>query len=524
MELNRDRFIDQAKDTSITWDLIVIGGGATGLGTAVDAASRGYRTVLLERDDFGSGTSSRSTKLAHGGIRYLAQRDFSLVREALRERNRMLRNAPHLVRKRSFVIPVGGWAAKLYYGAGLKLYDLLGGARDFGRSRMLSRDATLQAVPTLKQQRLYGGLEYFDGQFDDARMAICLAQTAADYGATVINHIGVSCLLKTGNRTTGVEAIDQLTGETLSVSGKVVVNAAGIFVDEIGALDNSDAEPTLAFSQGSHIVLDRRLLPGESALVIPATKDGRVLFAIPWHGVVLAGTTDIPVPKPLVSPKPAPDEVDFLLTHLEEFLVDKPTNGDVRSVFAGIRPLLAGSGGAKTSSLSRSHAVFTSENGLVTVAGGKWTTYRQMAEDAVNRAAVVGGLARRTCVTSDLRLAGYPASDDAAEGLDYGFDASQLNALEAESPPLREPIHPCLPYRKSHIVHAVRNEMALTLEDALSRRTRSLLLDARASIEAAPAVAELMARELGKDVQWTDAQVKDFSETARGYMLPGFAK
>lgn len=498
----------------------MIGGGATGLGTALDAATRGYRTILLERDDFASGTSSRSTKLGHGGIRYLAQRNISLVREALRERNRMLRNAPHLVHKRSFVIPVGGRFSKLYYGTGLKMYDLLGGAKDFGRSKMLSRDATINALPTLNGENLFGGLEYFDGQFDDARMAICLAQSAADNGAVVINHVRVAGLLKNAGRITGVQAIDQLSGEAFPLIGKVVVNATGIFIDEVSAMQGGETRPTLTYSQGSHMVLDRRLLPGQSALVIPSTKDGRVLFAIPWHGRVLVGTTDIPVSGPQKCPRPKSDEVDFLLSHLKEYLVEIPANDDVKSVFAGIRPLLTGSSNTKTSSLSRSHAVFTSKEGLVTVAGGKWTTYRQMAEDAVNQAAVVGSLAQHQCVTGDLKLAGHQSSEDTTVEPDYGFDAEMLRHLEDESPDLREPLHPNLPYRKSHIVHAVRNEMAITLEDVLSRRTRALLLDARASAEAAPVVAEIMARELGKDQQWTDAQVKAYAEIAKGYSLP----
>ncbi len=519
IKLNRDQFIDRAKDTSTTWDMIVIGGGATGLGTALDAACRGFRTILLERDDFGSGTSSRSTKLAHGGIRYLAQRNFSLVREALRERNLMLRNAPHLVRKRSFVIPVDGLAHKLFYGSGLKLYDLFGGAKNFGRSRMLSRRSTLEALPTLDGQGVHGGLEYFDGQFDDARLALCLAQTAAEHKAIAINHMAVTGLIKEAGRVTGVEATDRISGDSLRISGKVVINATGIFIDEMNAMA-SEAEPSLAYSRGSHMVLDRRLLPGKSALVIPSTKDGRVLFAIPWHGMVLAGTTDIPVQKPESSPVPTADEVDFLLTHLDEYLVEKPTYADVKSIFAGIRPLLADSRHAKTSSLSRSHAVFTSEESLVSVAGGKWTTYRQMAEDTIDQASAVAGLEQRRCATRDLPLSGADASAEGVEADDLGFDAKLLTQLEAESPGWKELIHPNLPYKKSHIVHAVRSEMALTLEDVLSRRTRSLLLDAQASLECAPVVAVIMATELGRDQSWVQDQIKTHSLVARNYLMP----
>jgi len=519
INLNRDQFIDRAKDTNATWEVIVIGGGATGLGTALDAVSRGFRTILLERDDFGSGTSSRSTKLAHGGIRYLAQRNFSLVREALRERNFMLRNAPHLVKKRSFIIPVDGPAHKLFYGAGLKLYDWFGGAKGFGHSRMLSRRSTLEALPTLNGRGVHGGLEYFDGQFDDARFAICLAKTAAEHKAIVINHMAVSGLIKEAGRVTGVETTDRISGDGLRISGRVVINATGIFIDEVTAMAG-ESEPTLAYSQGSHMVLDRRLLPGDSALVIPATKDGRVLFAIPWHGMVLAGTTDIPVQKPETSPVPTADEVDYLLTHLDEYLVEKPTNSDVKSIFAGIRPLLAGSGNAKTSSLSRSHAVFTSEEGLVSVAGGKWTTYRQMAEDAVNQATAVSGRSPRRRVTRNLPLSGSDNFVDGSEADDLGFDARLLTQLEAESAGWKEQIHPNLPYKKSHIVHAVRSEMALTLEDVLSRRTRSLLLDAQASLECAPAVAAIMAAELGRDESWIQDQKKTYSLVAQKYLMP----
>ncbi len=368
-------------------------------------------------------------------------------------------------------------------------------------------------------QGVYAGLEYFDGQFDDARLAICLAKTAAEQNATIINHMAVSGLVKDAGRVTGVEAIDRLSGKGLRISGRVVINATGIFIDNVNAMAGK-AEPILAFSQGSHVVLDRRLLPGESALVIPSTKNGRVLFAIPWHGMVLAGTTDIPVQKPESSPTPTADEVNFLLTHLEEYLVEKPTNGDVKSIFAGIRPLLANSRQARTSSLSRNHAVFTSEESLVSVAGGKWTTYRQMAEDAVHQVAAIAGLEQRRCVTKGLPLSGSDTSADGTEADDFGFNASKLGLLEAESTDLKKQIHPNLPYKKSNIVHAVRNEMALTLEDALSRRTRSLLLNTQASLECAPAIAAIMASELDRDQSWIQALIKTYSLVARNYLMP----
>lgn len=518
--LNRETLIARLKDNATVWDVIVIGGGATGLGAALDASSRGYQTLLIERNDFGGGTSSRSTKLAHGGVRYLKQRDFSMVKEALRERGLMFRNAPHLLHRRSFVIPVFSRFEKLYYSAGLKLYDFLAGSRNIGSSRGLGLAATVDALPTIRTSDLHGGVEYFDGQFDDTRLAITLAQSVADAGGIPINYASAVRLVRENERVAGVVVRDGLSQDEYHVRGKVVINAAGVFSDGVRRMDDSDATSAVTYSQGAHLVLDRKVLPGKSALMIPSTKDGRVVFAIPWHDRVLVGTTDVPVNDAPIEPRPLNEEVDFLLTHLSEFLEDPITGDAVKSVFAGIRPLVSNGDSSKTSDISRSHAVSVSKTGLVSITGGKWTTYRQMAEDTIDTAAEIGDLEARPCITQGLRLHGWTELTNADDVVGtYGIDAKLIEALEDESPDLKALVHPNLPYKLSAVVWAVRNEMALTLEDVLARRTRSLLLDAEASVEAAPAVSDLMARMLGKPQSWADDQVAEYKRLAKNYVV-----
>jgi glycerol-3-phosphate dehydrogenase len=512
------------------WDVVVIGGGATGLGAAVDAAARGYRTALLEARDFAQGTSSRSTKLIHGGVRYLAQGDIPLVREALHERGLLFRNAPHLVHRRDFVVPAYRWWDLPFYGVGLKVYDLLAGRSNLGGSRWIGAAGVAERIPTIVGRGLRGGIVYADGQFDDARLAIALARTLAGLGGAALNHAPVVGFSRRAGRITAVVVSDDETGEELAVEARVVINATGVYADAIRRLDDpgTAAAPLLTPSQGAHVVLDHSFLPGDSAMLVPRTDDGRVLFTIPWHGRVLVGTTDAPVPEPVVEPRPRREEIAYLLEHVARYLAKRPGFEDVRSTFAGLRPLLrghdprAGDIGTPTSRLSREHAVVVSPSGLVTVTGGKWTTYRRMAADAVDRAISVGGLAPRPNATATLRLHGW---EEPADGRDdplsvYGSDAAAIRALGAEDPDWDRPLHPALPYRTAEVVWAARHEAARSVEDVLARRTRALFLDARASVEAAPAVAALLASELAKGPAWRDADVARFRELAAGYLAP----
>jgi glycerol-3-phosphate dehydrogenase len=505
------------------WDLVVIGGGATGLGTALDAATRGYTTLLLEASDFAKGTSSRSTKLVHGGVRYLQQGNVGLVLEALRERGLLLRNAPHLVWDLPFVVPAYDWWEGPFYGVGLRVYDLLAGRAGLAPSRSLSREETLERIPTLEPAGLRGGIVYHDAQFDDARLAITLARTVADLDGVAVNYVDVVALLKEEGKMRGVLAVDRETGAEHRIRARVVINAAGVFADGLRHMDDPESEPVLAPSQGTHLVLDRSFLPGDSAILVPHTDDGRVLFAVPWHGRVVVGTTDTPVADRPVEPRPQPREIEFLLQHAARYLTRDPAPEDVLSCFAGLRPLVRAKHAEKTAALSRDHLLLVSSSGLVTITGGKWTTYRKMGEDTIDAAAGVAGLEAVPSVTAALPLHGWVPSELSGKreaGL-YGSDAAAVDRLARERPELAEPLHPRLPYRGAEVVWAARREMARTVEDVLARRTRALLLDARASIEAAPAVARRIAEELGRDAAWEAAQTASFRELARGYLPVG---
>ena len=499
------------------WDMIIIGGGATGLGAAVEAASRGYRTLLLEGQDFASGTSSRSTKLIHGGVRYLQQGNIALVLEALHERGLLIRNAPHLVQNRSFIVPLYDWWEGPFYGVGLKLYDALAGKLGLGPSQLLSRAATLQALPTIEEKGLRGGVIYHDGQFDDARLAIALARTAVDHGATVINHLPVTSLIKEGGQVFGVTAKDAESGREFELAAKVVINATGPFCDTIRRLDDPVATTILAPSQGIHLVLPRAFLPGESAIMVPHTDYGRVLFAVPWHGRVLLGTTDTPVATVSPEPLPLPAEIDFLLQHAARYLHYPPQRQDILSIFAGLRPLVKSGDSHDTASLSRDHTLLISPSGLVTITGGKWTTYRKMGEETINLAARIAVLPERPSCSANLPLHGAEGNAS-GEWAEYGSDAAGLEVLCLLDPSLRELLHPALPYRRAEIVWAIRHEWAQSVEDLLSRRTRALILDARAAIAIAPAVAALLAAELDRDDTWQAEQVAAFTTLSQGYL------
>ena len=503
------------------WDMVIVGGGATGAGIAVDAASRGYAALLLERGDFGKGTSSRSTKLVHGGVRYLERGNFPLVVEALRERGILRQNAPHLVTDLAFVVPNYAWWEAAFYGLGLEVYDVLAGRYGFGRSRILSRAATLERLPTLRTRGLRGGVVYYDGQFDDARLLLNLAATAAERGAVLLNYAEVTGLTKgRDGRVDGVEARDVERGERWRIGARVVVNAAGPFADSVRRLAEPDAPPMIAPSQGAHLVFDRTFLPGNTALMVPRTSDRRVMFAIPWHGHTLVGTTDTPIMAPTPEPRPLEEEITFILETARRYLHGEPKRSDVLSVFVGIRPLVKSGTGRLTAMLSRDHRIHVDASGLLTTAGGKWTTYRRMAEDTVTRAAELAGLPPRTCVTKSLRIHGCDPDAGRFGPLSaYGSDASGIQELMRADSALAEPLHPALPYTGAEAVWAVRVEMARTVEDILARRTRALFLNARAAVGMAPAVARLAGRELDWDAGRQRREVDAFTELAQGYML-----
>lgn len=518
--LDRPAMLSAVRERSEPWDILIVGGGASGLGAAVDAASRGYSVLLLEQIDFAKGTSSRSTKLVHGGVRYLEQGNIKLVLEALYERGLMLRNAPHLVHDLKFIVPVYSLFQKAFYGIGLKTYDLLARKLSFGKSLILNKKRATDLIPNLDPTGIKGGILYHDGQFDDARLALNLAQTAANSGAVLLNYFPVTSLLKTGEKVTGVTAKDTQSGEEFQISAKVVINATGPFADSVRHMDDPNAKKAISASQGIHLVLDRSFLAGDTAIMVPKTDDGRVLFAIPWHDHVVVGTTDTPIAEASLEPRPMQEEIDFVMTHAQRYMTKDPRPEDVLSVFVGIRPLVSNPDASSTAAISRDHSLFVSKGDLVTICGGKWTTYRRMGEDTINRAAEVARLQKRPSTTKDLHIHGFTTSGPQDHRLSvYGSDAAAIIGLEVERPDLAEQIHPNLPVTKAQIVWAARHEMAQTVEDALSRRTRALLLGAKASAEAAPLVAQLLAEELGRDEAWQREQVDEFRELAKQYQL-----
>jgi len=490
--LKRNHAIEEINAQEI-WDVLVIGGGATGLGTALDAASRGFKTLLAEQYDFAKGTSSRSTKLIHGGVRYLAQGNFALVKEALRERGRLLDNAPQLVSKQSFIIPCYSWFEVVKYLSGLTFYDWMSGKHSFGKSVYLNKQQVMAEMPDLNEKGLKGGVRYYDGRFDDAKLAVSIARTAAGHGAVLVNYMQVAGLNKTGGRIDGAILLDMETRQRYEVKARVVINATGVYVDEVLKLDRPDNLPMVRPSQGVHIVVDRSFLKGENALLIPKTSDGRVLFAVPWHRHLLVGTTDTPVGKALAEPVALEKEIDFILETAGQYFTKKPVRKDILSVFAGLRPLaVTDKSSGSTKEISRGHKLVVSGSGLVTITGGKWTTYRKMAEDTVDKAIITAGLERVSCRTHTIKL--YDNSRPWTDDL-----LSDPAGLQQE------------------VILAVREEMARTVEDVLARRLRTLFTDVQQAKTLAPSVAGWMAAELGRDAAWEAAQVKDFLELAAGY-------
>jgi len=519
---DRKRLTESISNSEKVWDIIIVGGGATGLGTALDAASRGYQTLLLEQADFAKGTSSRSTKLVHGGVRYLAQGNIGLVREALYERGLLLKNAPHLVKNLSFVIPNYRWWEGMFYTIGLGVYDLLAGKLSFGRTKHITKKQILTDLPGINPNGLHGGVVYHDGQFDDSRLAVNLAQTCLEQGATALNYFRVTGLIKNDQqKITGVNAIDVETGLIYQLKAKVVVNATGVFVDELLQMDKPEDKPLVRPSQGVHVVIERSFMPSDEALMIPKTPDGRVLFVVPWHDKLVVGTTDTPINSHSLEPVALDQEIDFILNTAAKYLTNAPTRDDVLSVFAGLRPLAAPQNEtSKTKEISRSHKLMVSPSGMITMIGGKWTTYRKMGEDAVDKAIEVGGLKSEVSKTKNLAIHGSMKGLDWDDHLYfYGSDRDGVLELANEKPDWGKKIHPKYDYLHAEVIWAVRHEMARTVEDVLARRIRLLFLDANAAIETAPLVAELMTEELKKDVMWKDEQVALFTKLAQAYLL-----
>ena len=519
--LTRESLLRQATDSG-EWDYIIVGGGATGLGAALEAASRGYRTLLLEAQDFAKATSSRSTKLVHGGVRYLKQGNVKLVLEALRERGRMLRNAPHLAHRQAFVVPAYSRMDLPFYGVGLTLYDVLAGKEGLGRSRILSQERALEALPGVRPDGLHGGILYYDGQFDDARFAVALLRTFLDHAGVAVNYAPVTGLLKRDGQVRGVLAKDAETGMSFEAAAKLVVNATGIFSDELRRMDEPAVPPMLTVSQGTHFVLPRRFLPGSAALMIPKTSDGRVLFAIPWHESVVVGTTDNPVSRPAYEPHALAEEQQFLAANVERFLGSRPARADVRSMWSGQRPLVRQPDKASTAAVSRDHTILIAGSRLVTITGGKWTTYRRMGQDVIDRTNRLAGLAASPSVTADMKLHGWVQKSE-TEGWSkvYGSDLPALDTLVEQDPALGELLHARLPFRKVEVVWAAEQEMARTVEDVLARRTRALFLDAAASAECAPETARLLAGALGRDDAWQQEQVRAFQRLSETYIWDG---
>lgn len=531
LTLTRATTLEAIRSTSTgsepEWDFLVVGGGATGLGTAVDAASRGHRVLLIEQADFAKATSSRSTKLVHGGVRYLKQGNISLVLEALHERGLLCRNANHLVHALSFVVPIYTWWEGPFLGIGLKVYDQMAGQLGLASSRLLSKAETLEKIPTVEPEGLQRGVIYYDGQFDDSRLAVNLMQTLVAQGGSAANYVACTGLVQRNGVIRGARLRDEESGEEWEVPAKCVINATGVFADRLRQMNDPETEAMIAPSQGVHLVLPKRFLPGESAIMVPHTADGRVLFAVPWHDVVVVGTTDTPRKQFSLEPRALPEEIDFLLEHAAKYLTQDPTPADVLSVFAGLRPLVGGLGSGKTAAISRDHTLLVAPSGLVTITGGKWTTYRKMAQDTIDQAELVAGLDRQACVTEGLRLQGAlaeqtpPPTTTPEDPLAvYGSDAGQVKSLIQEQPSWASQLSSDLPFLEAQVVQAARAEMARTVEDVLARRMRGLLLNARASQQAAPRVAELLAAELGQDEAWQRQQVAAYHELADGYLLP----
>lgn len=519
--MKRDKQISRIANSDTVWDIVIVGGGATGLGCAIDAATRGYNVVLFEKDDFAKCTSSRSTKLVHGGVRYLAKGDVALVLEALRERGRMKANAPHLVKDQAFVISnYTHWDNFLYF-CGLTFYDMLSFGFGYGRSKFISKKEVMRRIPTSVEKGLKGGVVYHDGQFDDSRMAVNMAQTCDEKGGCVLNYTDVKGILHDEKgKVSGVKVFDRETGKEYTVKTKSIINAAGCFVDDIMQMDKPGMDKMVKPSQGVHIVLDMKFLQSDSAIMVPKTSDGRVLFAVPWHDKVVVGTTDIPREIAESEPKPLDEEIEFILNTASLYMNPAPTRKDILSVFAGQRPLAAPKkDGKSTKEISRSHKIIVSDNNLVTITGGKWTSYRLMAEDTVGKIISMGILPKRKCKTKNLKIHGYRPKPNLADHMYvYGSDEPAILDMISKDAKMGEKLVDGYDYTVAEVVWAVREEMARTVDDVLARRVRILFVDAKAAMKASQKVAEVMAAELNQGADWIEAQVSEFNSIANYYV------
>ncbi|HBJ36053.1 MAG TPA: FAD-dependent oxidoreductase [Planctomycetaceae bacterium] len=528
--MKREESIDRIRSRQHPWDIVVIGGGATGVAIALDASTRGLDALLVEQSDFGKGTSSRSTKLVHGGVRYLEQGNLTLVRDALRERTLLRQLAPMLVHDLPFFIPCNGPWQRFYFWVGLKLYDLLAGRSGFGKSHTTPASTANELLPTLRPEMHRGGVIYHDGQFDDCRLLIHMARTASEHGACMVNYMAATGLQKdTGGAIQGVELRDRESNTDYFVSTRCVINAGGPFSDAVMRLDDPSAEPRLAASQGVHIVLPRLFFPGDTALIVPRTSDGRVLFMIPWNDHVVIGTTDTPIVQAVLEPTPQQQEIDFLLNTSADYLTQAPKMKDVTSIFTGVRPLVKNDRSTRTASLSRDHSISISDAGLVTIRGGKWTTVRKMAEDCVDRAIESAGLQATPCHTQSIplhRLAGgkrlIGGASPAKAGIFTSPDSAEMASMVTQNPDWDRPITGLPTMRVIDVIWSVRNEMARTVEDVLARRTRHLFLDAEASLQAAADVAAVLASELGRNEVWQREQIDAFKSVAQNYLNTQF--
>ena len=511
--MNRDKNINKIA-TEKEWDLIVIGGGASGLGVAVDACSRNLKVLLIEEFDFSKGTSSRSTKLVHGGVRYLKNGELSLVIEALKERGIMLNNAPHLARNMSFIIPTYDWWDTPFYGIGLKVYDLMAGKLGLGPSKFLSKKETIEKIPNVNQDELNGGIIYHDGQFDDARMGISLARTVEEHGGAVVNYLKWNSFIYENGQVSGIKVTDQISQCSYALKAKVVVNATGVFAEKIMRTDEPKVELKIKPSQGVHLVLDKSFLKSENAIMVPNTSDGRVLFAVPWHDVVVVGTTDTEVNKISIEPKATDQEIDFILSNAEKYMTRKPKRSDVKSVFSGLRPLISREN-KSSKSLSRKHTIYKSKKGVYHLLGGKWTTYRKMGKDVLDLIESTGQLKLKPSKTEELKIFGYKSNVAWSDPLHfYGSEKEHVMSMGSN-----KPLSPLLPLTEAQIIYAIRYEMALNIEDVLSRRTRCLLLNAKECISIAPEVARIMRSELNAEENWEQEQIKLFLDLAKNYHL-----
>lgn len=519
MTIERDSKIKSLTEV----DVLVIGGGATGLGIAVDSTTRGYKTLLLEKNDYAKATSSRSTKILHGGVRYLAQGNISLVKEALAEKMRLYENAPHVARSMNFIVPSTNTLSKMYYRIGMLAYDALAGFHRKYLSRGQSHKEMITTLKNIKYMYLRGGVLYNDGQFDDARTAIALLRTLEDNGGTALNYAEVISFIKEKEKIVGAVFLDKISGNKISVRAKCVFNATGIYSDTLMDLDATNHQPMVNLAQGIHLVVNRHVYPNKAAMLVPKTTDGRVLFFIPWYNKVIIGTTDVHVNKVQDDPTPLQKEINLIIKNANLYLEEPLTKEDISAVYAGIRPLMqVPQDKTSTAKISREDHIDISRSGLITIVGGKWTTYRHMGEKVINFAIAHNKLANKSCKTRNLKLHGYVSAIEAADiPFNYRFYGSEYETIK-EMPNFHKVLHDDLPICEAQILYAIKYEQALTLDDVLARRTRCLFLNAEATLSIVEKVADIMQKALQQTKQWKEQQIKDFTTIAKKYLISSY--